>query len=328
MAWVRLDDGFPDHPKVVKVGPLGETLQVRALCYAGRHLTDGFIPLEAVQRLTVGLGRTKEKWSSLMVKAGLWEERDGGFVVHDYLEYNPSRDEVLEARRVAEERSRKGGLARAEQAKRERGRFSKSQPETSRQAGGKLVESHQPKTRSPSPSPKEPPIVPQQGDGVAGDGAGSERPSAAEAVCRRSDGSRLEAGGQAEAVRHRRSRPPTTVPGTLDAAVAEVILDLNTQAGTHFSPTGPGAKHIRARLREGRSVEVLKAVTRLKVAAWASDAKMRVYLRPATLFNAEKFEAYLQELAGNGRAPRGPVDPWGQPLRDLRETLPKEENPE
>ncbi len=161
MTWIRIDDGYADHPKLCRVGPLGLALQTRAFCYAGRFLTDGFLPADVVPSLVVGLGKSADEWASVMVGAGLWETQAGGYVVHDYLDYNPSRAEVLEARRVADERARKGGMARAEQAKRERGRFVRNQPsnqpDTSRQAGGKLVESHQPehqpKTRSPSPSP-------------------------------------------------------------------------------------------------------------------------------------------------------------------------------
>src|SRR5262245_30525484 len=44
MAWVRIDDGFVDHPKIAAVGAIGAWLQLQALCYANRNLTDGFIP--------------------------------------------------------------------------------------------------------------------------------------------------------------------------------------------------------------------------------------------------------------------------------------------
>src|SRR4029453_3116326 len=43
MSWVRLDDQYPDHPKVRALGPLGLALQTAAICYCGRYLTDGFL---------------------------------------------------------------------------------------------------------------------------------------------------------------------------------------------------------------------------------------------------------------------------------------------
>ena len=43
MGWVRLDDSFATNPKILTVGPLGMAMQVAAICYANRHLTDGVI---------------------------------------------------------------------------------------------------------------------------------------------------------------------------------------------------------------------------------------------------------------------------------------------
>ena len=51
MAWVKLDDHFAEHPKVVQAGPVAGFLFVAALCYANRHLTNGFIPAAQVTAL-------------------------------------------------------------------------------------------------------------------------------------------------------------------------------------------------------------------------------------------------------------------------------------
>lgn len=109
MAWARLDDGFPEHPKVLAVGPFGLAVFVRALCYSARNLTDGFIPDAATASFTVDFARTSRTasaidWPSRLVAAGLWDRVDGGFIVHDYLSYNPSEDAgflALCARRLA-----------------------------------------------------------------------------------------------------------------------------------------------------------------------------------------------------------------------------------
>jgi hypothetical protein len=34
----------------------------------------------------------------MMVKAGLWERAEGGYRIHDYLDFNPSRKEILKQR--------------------------------------------------------------------------------------------------------------------------------------------------------------------------------------------------------------------------------------
>lgn len=102
MPWVRLDDSMPDHPKIVTVGALAELIQYRALCYASRHLTDGFIPEAAMPRFMGGLENVfderPEVLADRLVLVGLWRKVRGGWEIHDYLEYNPSREETLEAR--------------------------------------------------------------------------------------------------------------------------------------------------------------------------------------------------------------------------------------
>lgn len=115
MPWVRLDDGFPEHPKLLKAGPLAMLMQVAALCYCNRHLTDGFIPEGKVPTLLNldGLGDWREVLSALL-REGIWERVDGGYQVHDYLDYQPSRAQVLAEREQKREAGRKGGQASAQ----------------------------------------------------------------------------------------------------------------------------------------------------------------------------------------------------------------------
>lgn len=110
MSWVKLDDQFPEHPKVMAVGPLGLALHVSGICYSSRQLTDGFIPASAVARLTDIKGSVLKKTTARVVAAGLWEESPGGFMVHDYLKYNPSRADVL-AKRARDSARNRGGIA-------------------------------------------------------------------------------------------------------------------------------------------------------------------------------------------------------------------------
>jgi hypothetical protein len=102
MPWVKVDDAFADHPKVVQAGPLAAWLYVAGLCYCGRLLTDGFIPRGQVRKLADVPGALK--LAARLVEVGLWEEYPDGYRVHDYLDYNPSREQVAADRAATRER--------------------------------------------------------------------------------------------------------------------------------------------------------------------------------------------------------------------------------
>ena len=50
---------------------------------------------------------------------------------------------------------------------------------------------------------------------------------------------------------------------------------------------------MRARLREGHTLEELQLVIEYKQVHWGDSPKMAEFLRPATLFQPDKFEGYL-----------------------------------
>lgn len=102
MVWVRIDDGFPEHSKALEAGDEACWLFVSGLCFCARNLTDGFIPDAKVSRLT-GLRRVAQHVQRL-VDAGLWEPVDGGYRVHDYDDYQPTKARVTERRRNTAER--------------------------------------------------------------------------------------------------------------------------------------------------------------------------------------------------------------------------------
>jgi uncharacterized phage protein (TIGR02220 family) len=73
----------------------------------------------------------------------------------------------------------------------------------------------------------------------------------------------------------------------------EVIDYLNSRAGTHYKVTTANTrKLIKARLKEGFTVEDIKLVIDKKCAEWLNNRDMARYLRPETLFGP-KFESYL-----------------------------------
>lgn len=83
--------------------------------------------------------------------------------------------------------------------------------------------------------------------------------------------------------------------GQADIA-CEIINYLNAKANKQYKSTTTATKRlINGRLAEGYSIEDFKRVIDLKVQQWLHNPDMNKYLRPDTLFNATKFEAYLNE---------------------------------
>ncbi len=77
--------------------------------------------------------------------------------------------------------------------------------------------------------------------------------------------------------------------------IEEVVTHLNAQTGRNFHTSAKiTSSSIRARLREGFTVQDCKDVIDHRVALWGMSPKMRQYLRPVTLFQASKFEGYLE----------------------------------
>ena len=101
MAWFKVDDGFWSHPKVLTMSADATSLWVRSGAYACQHLTDGFIAEGLLHVL--GSDRAAEE----LVESGLWLEADGGFLFHDWDDYQETADAVKRRREQARERQRK-----------------------------------------------------------------------------------------------------------------------------------------------------------------------------------------------------------------------------
>lgn len=110
MTWVRIDDGFADHPKILAAGPLAIVAQIRALCYCARHLTDGHLPEPAAAQLLADLSPLT---ADVLIEAKLWHRNGRGYVVHDYLRYNPTRHAVMKLRANRKKAGQAGGQASA-----------------------------------------------------------------------------------------------------------------------------------------------------------------------------------------------------------------------
>ena len=93
-----------------------------------------------------------------------------------------------------------------------------------------------------------------------------------------------------------RSRPrssPKNQNLELQAKAIEVLAFLNEKTGKTYRPVEENLRFIRARLANA-TVEDCKGVVARKTREWLHTEQSK-YLRPATLFNAEKFEQYIGE---------------------------------
>ena len=101
MTWFRMDDSFDDHPKTLRAGNEAAGLFVRCGTWSSRQLTDGFVPAEkALQYGTRALVKR-------LLDVVFFEVVDGGYQIHDFLDYNPSKAQVTRDRQAAADRQTK-----------------------------------------------------------------------------------------------------------------------------------------------------------------------------------------------------------------------------
>ena len=111
LSWVRLDTGFPDHPKILRL--IGDRKHRAVLtfpfglAYAGRHETDGYIPRAALPFI-----HATPAEANALVEARLWHHAEGGYQINDWQEHQPTSENS--ARRLADlkKASRKGGCVK------------------------------------------------------------------------------------------------------------------------------------------------------------------------------------------------------------------------
>ncbi|EOY8504048.1 conserved phage C-terminal domain-containing protein [Enterobacter cloacae] len=87
----------------------------------------------------------------------------------------------------------------------------------------------------------------------------------------------------------------------------QVLTHLNQVTSSRYQVSTTSLQNIRARIREGYTVEELSLVVDYCNAKWSEDLTMAAYLRPQTLFQPTKFPGYLKSAnswAKAGRPPR------------------------
>jgi hypothetical protein len=105
VSWFRVDDKAAFHRKVLKAGNEAFGALVRMGCWASDHLTDGHIPRETAELIA------PPQVIAILCLQGFLEPLQNDFVIHDFLDYNPSAAEVEELRAERREAKAKAGKA-------------------------------------------------------------------------------------------------------------------------------------------------------------------------------------------------------------------------
>lgn len=98
MSWVKIDDRIFDNPKIAALSDAAKVAYLESIAYCARELTDGFVPDKKAAGYA-GRARIAQE-----LVPHLWEPVAAGYLVHDYLKYNPPRAQVLAEREAARAR--------------------------------------------------------------------------------------------------------------------------------------------------------------------------------------------------------------------------------
>ena len=116
--WVKLDDGWDEHPKILSVSEPAILMWIRAITYANRNKTGGYIPRGVLHKLTpsadsAALADELADVRAPGCKGGLFDriESGAGFRVHDYEKYQPAQDTDAERGQGAGDLSAKRSAA-------------------------------------------------------------------------------------------------------------------------------------------------------------------------------------------------------------------------
>src|SRR5690606_30018317 len=158
MPWVRFDDQYPIHRKVKPLSDSEMRFHIEAIFWCERIRTDGFVPAEDVS--DVSAVRRPHRVIPRLVARGLLHEAGHicdspkcppapgghGWVLHDYWDYQPSKQKVR-AEREAKRQRQERWLAKRN------GRQRDASPDASQEASGDGA--------PPRPAPKEAGRVPR-----------------------------------------------------------------------------------------------------------------------------------------------------------------------
>lgn len=103
MPFIRLSDSYIDHPKFLVLSDGAFRLWHEGMAFCRKHETDGRINGAALQ----GFRYARPSRITELEQATLWHKTQTGYDVHDYLDWNHSKDEAKQQREASVERTRK-----------------------------------------------------------------------------------------------------------------------------------------------------------------------------------------------------------------------------
>jgi len=109
MAWITLSDDYCDHPKFTPLSDGAFRLWHQVLGFCRKYQTDGMVPIATLRAFKAySPKRVRELTTPWRPGAEpLWHDVEGfGVQLHDYLDWNPSKDEDNERRTGSKERMR------------------------------------------------------------------------------------------------------------------------------------------------------------------------------------------------------------------------------
>ena len=101
MTWLRIDDGFPQHPKIVQLTRTERWAWLEILAYCARYRTQGFVTSGVREAVSAATPRLLTKMAELR----LLDVVDGGWKVHDWNDYNPLDATAAERQRRYRDRN-------------------------------------------------------------------------------------------------------------------------------------------------------------------------------------------------------------------------------
>jgi hypothetical protein len=179
MTWAKFDDRFPSNLKILRLSDRAFRLFVTSVCFCCEQLTDGRIEIGIPEALPRAPARKKLADAIAELEAmGLWERVQNGWIIHDFLDWNPTSEDVRAKREARRASGRLGGKrsadvrAKREQAGKQPGKQTLEQ--TASKLGSKTEANSNP---VPVPVPERDPPYPPRPDPLAQSltGGGSAR---------------------------------------------------------------------------------------------------------------------------------------------------------
>jgi len=146
MPWGKIDDRAWQHVRFDGVSLRAYGFFWAAISYSNAKLLDGLLTPAHLNQL-MGYRQARAEDVSELVEAGLWLKVPAGYQIHDYLQYNDSKVEILERRREN---------AEAQERWRERQRHKPPDNGITNGIGNPITNEHVPVPGSPVPGTRLP----------------------------------------------------------------------------------------------------------------------------------------------------------------------------